>query len=538
MDSLEALQKIRQTAKELEGSAQILRVAAQAMDESSAVADWLSLQPIMGRARVLSFKLSPDGAVDSVFGGLNEALGWLEDELRGRQLADLLDPSVEFQEPPLAFLSVEDGPAIEFRQALAFLHRSGWRVWLDVTLSPHQSSTGTLLGYRGIAFDISEERLRINELERRMAENQKELTPLPRVQAVEEHPEPETDLWSTVCRRQQSILLSGLARLTVLLRESNHPEYLGGLEWAVHWLTSVTRLSHDPLGWRAVNTFSPRLELERAAALFRPVGASQAMSGRIEANPTLPEEISANLGALRAAILEIMEWASRTLPHGGLVIALDTSADGNLHVAFKCYGIVDEQEERAEQSLDLQELSTCRKFLKVLGGRLRVDRFLDGVEVQISLNCQASDDLQPTPRTRVSGEGLRVLLAEDDEISRKVAVRALKNLGHQVDSVATGLEVLQAVTDMDYDVVLLDVMMPDMDGVEAARQLRRRFFPCPYLIALTSGNTAADRRRVMEAGMHDFLAKPLKSDDLRDALSQIPFFTSAPPSPSPSEAKT
>lgn len=530
MDSLEALNRIRMTAKDLEGCARVLQMAAQSMEQGSAAADWLSLQPVLAKSRLISFKITNDGSVDLVFGGLTESLGWRAEEFHGRQLADLLDPSVEYEESPLAFLNSEESNPGEFRQPLAFMHRSGWRVWLMVTIMPHYGSSGVLAGFDAVAFDINDERLRISELERRNGELQEQLARPSTASASEQAPEPEADLWTTLAARQQTILLNGMARLNLLLQEgpAAQGEDLAGLDWAVHWLSALAQLTREPEGWRKnKEQFSPRSEVARAAALFRPVGATQTMSGKIEENPELPEQVHGNLTALRAAILEVLDWASRTLPYGGLVLALHTTPDGKLHVVFKCYGIVEEITDRAEQSLELHDLATCRNFLKVLGGRLRVDRFLDGVEVQISIPCSTDREVEPAPRARpATAEGLSILLAEDDEISRKVAVRALKNMGHHVVSVGTGLEVLQAVTEDDYDVVLLDVQMPDMDGVDAARQLRRRFFPCPYLIALTAGNTAADRRRVMEAGMHDFLAKPFKADDLRDALSQIPFYNS------------
>ena len=379
-----------------------------------------------------------------------------------------------------------------------------------------------------MAVDSSRHQQEFDELQQALEHKEQELEEAQSrpTLIIEDHSDSETDLWQALNRRQQSTLLAGMARVANMLAHGEQRDESVALTWAIERLSDLTRLSREPEGWAATGSFAPLEEMERAAALFRREGSDQSLSGKLEVDNQLPLRIDGNVLAWRAALLEIFQWASTALPFGGLVVALGNSPDGHLQAVFKCYGLVEEVGESPEQSLELRELATCRKFLKVLGGRLRVDRFLDGIEVQLSLTAQqASSQADRSHRISQPGGGLTILLAEDDQVARKVAVRTLKNLGHSVDAVTTGLEVLQAATERDYDVVLLDVQMPDMDGLDAARQLRRRFFPCPYLIALTSGNTAADRRRVMEAGMHDFLAKPLRAEDLRDALSQIPFYT-------------
>jgi signal transduction histidine kinase/CheY-like chemotaxis protein len=116
---------------------------------------------------------------------------------------------------------------------------------------------------------------------------------------------------------------------------------------------------------------------------------------------------------------------------------------------------------------------------------------------------------------------LRILLAEDNVVNQKVGVRLLERLGYRADVVSNGLEVLSAIQRQAYDVVLLDVQMPEMDGIEAASRItsqpgeRTR----PRLIALTANVFKEDRERCMVAGMDDFIGKPLDIARLRQALS-------------------
>jgi signal transduction histidine kinase/CheY-like chemotaxis protein len=117
----------------------------------------------------------------------------------------------------------------------------------------------------------------------------------------------------------------------------------------------------------------------------------------------------------------------------------------------------------------------------------------------------------------------RILLAEDHPINQRVAVQMLRRLGHDADVVADGAEALAAVGRSTYDIVLLDVQMPVVDGLEVARQLVRRqplAVDRPWLIALTANAMSGDRDHCLRAGMDDYLAKPVKFADLAAAIAR------------------
>jgi CheY-like chemotaxis protein/HPt (histidine-containing phosphotransfer) domain-containing protein len=121
--------------------------------------------------------------------------------------------------------------------------------------------------------------------------------------------------------------------------------------------------------------------------------------------------------------------------------------------------------------------------------------------------------------------GLRVLLAEDQEVNRRVAMRMLERLGCRADVAADGAEALQALAAVAYDVVLMDVHMPVMDGLDATVEFRRRERTKGSrrrtpLVALTGLSEDGDRRLCFAAGMDDYLVKPLVAEDLRDVLER------------------
>jgi PAS domain S-box-containing protein len=117
---------------------------------------------------------------------------------------------------------------------------------------------------------------------------------------------------------------------------------------------------------------------------------------------------------------------------------------------------------------------------------------------------------------------LRILVAEDNLINQKLALRLLERWGYRADVAANGLEVLQSLRRQPYDVVLMDVQMPEMDGLEASRAIWGEW-PAdqrPRIIAMTANVLPEDRQECLSAGMDDFIAKPIRVDELVAALSR------------------
>ncbi len=116
---------------------------------------------------------------------------------------------------------------------------------------------------------------------------------------------------------------------------------------------------------------------------------------------------------------------------------------------------------------------------------------------------------------------LRILLAEDNVSSQKVALQMLKKLGYKADVVANGIEALHALERQHYDVVLMDVKMPVMDGLEATRIIRQRWPDNgPKIIAITAYALEGDQEKCFEAGMNSYIAKPVEINDLRAVLER------------------
>ncbi len=152
-----------------------------------------------------------------------------------------------------------------------------------------------------------------------------------------------------------------------------------------------------------------------------------------------------------------------------------------------------------------------------------------GQEESTSKQPEASaDDNQPAG---IHQKNIRILLAEDNLTNQKVALKILEKMGYTTDAVENGLEVIKALETLHYDIVLMDVQMPEMDGFEATRRIRsgktKVKSPDLPIIAMTAHAMKGDRERCITAGMDDYVAKPVHRDELQQAISRCLSVNSA-----------
>jgi PAS domain S-box-containing protein len=145
---------------------------------------------------------------------------------------------------------------------------------------------------------------------------------------------------------------------------------------------------------------------------------------------------------------------------------------------------------------------------------IRADATLDApIDMSRGTSCHMADlhrDLDPS---------LHILLAEDNLVNQRVTLRMLSKLGFRADVAANGLEVLQALKRQVYDIVLMDVLMPEMDGLETTKEIRQRWSnKGPKIIAMTASALKGDREMCLNAGMDNYISKPVRIEDLAKVL--------------------
>jgi CheY-like chemotaxis protein len=184
-------------------------------------------------------------------------------------------------------------------------------------------------------------------------------------------------------------------------------------------------------------------------------------------------------------------------------------------------------------------LAICRRLVARMGGHIEVDS-TPGVgsafRVHLSLPCadgasgddaaghQADRGEAPLDATLAARHPLRVLLAEDNAVNQRVTLGLLASFGYAADVVENGELAVLTASRTSYDVVLMDVQMPTMDGLEATRRIRaaRGPAPPPYIIAVTASAFRRDREACLDAGANDYIAKPMRAAELLRALLRCP----------------
>ncbi len=174
-------------------------------------------------------------------------------------------------------------------------------------------------------------------------------------------------------------------------------------------------------------------------------------------------------------------------------------------------------------------LAICKRLVALMGGGIRVESkpdegssFFFEVELGIASAPELTQDHSLSTSYLVDGHS-RILLVEDNEVNQQVATALLEKLGAQVEIAGNGREALERVSQEKYDLVFMDIQMPEMDGYSAARAIRQlpdcMQLPVP-VVAMTAHAMADDRNRCIAAGMNDHIAKPLVVEELKKVLAR------------------
>jgi PAS domain S-box-containing protein len=266
------------------------------------------------------------------------------------------------------------------------------------------------------------------------------------------------------------------------------------------------------------------------------------------ARDEIPETIEGDESRVRQVLVNLLSNAVKFTERGEIEVragALEQS-DGRyeMHIAVRDsgIGISPEAMSRLFQPFSQADASTSRKYGGNGLGLAISKRLVELMEGQIWVESipergstfhftfMANRSLQPaaaspafSPIDEQPYKTLKrsILLAEDNLVNQRMALLMLKKLGYHADKAANGREVLLALEAKSYDLILMDVQMPEMDGLEATHEIRRRW-PSggPKIVALTAHAISGDKEKCLRAGMDDYLCKPIDIEDLKAALER------------------
>jgi signal transduction histidine kinase/FixJ family two-component response regulator len=304
--------------------------------------------------------------------------------------------------------------------------------------------------------------------------------------------------------------------------------------------------------------------LRDALALSVAALASEAQRKGLELTsavaPDVPDRLVGDPTRLRQLLVNLIGNAVKFTEHGGVHVdvALRQATEDLLELEFSVVdtgiGIAaDKQDMIFKPFTQADDFTTRRyggtglglaiaaKLVRLMDGHLSVESS-PGEGSRFTFTAQfrrcspdAGDWAPPAePSVLRSARARRVLLVEDHPVNQEVAIRLLEAWGHAVTTAGSGPAALAALVDRSFDLVLMDVQMPDMDGLQTTREIRLReqiSGSHTPIIALTAHGTAADRERCLAAGMDDFVSKPLDARALFLTIERlVPSWSAAPPS--------
>ena len=351
--------------------------------------------------------------------------------------------------------------------------------------------------------------------------------------------------------------MNGVLGMCELLRGTDlNPKQLDYLGCASGSAKSLVELVNDILDFSKME--ADKLELDpqpfslqnlvgNVTTLMQTQADAKGLILKVQQDPTLANAYVGDGLRIRQILLNLLSNAIKFTPAGTVTVRISreeaSSNDShtvNFEVEDSGIGIAADKIDRVFEPFEQEEISTtrryggtglglsiCRKLAELMGGTATVSSTLgEGSTFRFSAKLQPTNktiDRQSKP-TEVAASVIsarRVLLAEDNPINQKVVSGLLDLRGHHVDSVTTGKEALAAIDRGEYDTVLMDIEMPDMNGLTAVSRLREREKSSgdhQFVVAITGHAMLGDRERFLKAGMDAHLIKPFSADELYAAV--------------------
>ncbi len=347
--------------------------------------------------------------------------------------------------------------------------------------------------------------------------------------------------------------MTGLALSTTLTTEQR--EYLDMVQ---HSADALLTIIGDILDFSKIE--SGRLELDLAPFSLRPTlretlnplvirAHEKGLHFNLEVDPSVPDMLVGDQGRLRQVLINLVANAIKFTRLGGVTVTVDatthdddqalvhfTIADTGIGIAPEKQTLIFEPFRQADGSTTREfggtglGLAICRTLVEVFGGRIWVESSPSGSSFHFTASlAKGAPAPAAVPTDRPAGEmqpraRVRVLLAEDNRINQMLAQRLLERWGHEVVLAETGLQALAAHARQTFDVILMDIQMPEMGGFEATAAIRVAEDGLSHrtpIVAMTAHAMKGDRERCLAEGMDDYLSKPIDRALLFDVIERV-----------------
>ena len=289
--------------------------------------------------------------------------------------------------------------------------------------------------------------------------------------------------------------------------------------------------------------------VDSALDLVRRRATEKGLSLTLHIAGDVPSAVTGDVTRLRQVLLNLLSNAVKFTDKGEVTLELRADSKDVLNFAVRDQGIglTSDGTTRLFQSFSQADSGTTRKYggtglglviskrlTELMGGTMTAESAGPGLGSSFTFSIHApAAAAQPAPVAATppaldpgmaARHPLRILLAEDNVVNQKLAMRLLQLMGYRADLASNGIEAIESIERQAYDVVLMDVQMPEMDGLEATRRIVARWpnGERPRIVAMTANAMQGDREACLAAGMDDYITKPIRVDQLVEALSGTP----------------
>ncbi|TIC84050.1 ATP-binding protein [Nocardioides sp. GY 10127] len=501
------------------------------------------------------FTIDTEGRFTWVNEAFERTMGYSYADVTGKRPPELLHgPATDLETVRALQERIHEGE--QFRCELANYTADGQEIWMAVDVSPVLDEDGEVTGFCAIQSDISER----HEAELLLKQARLDAEASARAKAA---------FLATMSHEIRTPLNAVLGLTDLLLLTPLNAEQKDYVETAQQSGQHLLALVNDILDISALEAgrmeyhddpFSLWEVLDETTTMFLAQAERKGLDLRLDPDPGIPPLLRGDAVRVRQILVNVVGNALKFTEHGSvrisprltgaeqgrsqLEIVVEDTGIGvpkwRIPQLFRSFARGDVSSTRTYGGSGLG-LAISRTLAEAMGGTIELDSELGhGTTVRITLDLAVVEEEQTaavrSPDALPHHGGLRVLVAEDDLVNQKVVHRMLQRLGVSPTIVANGQEAVDAVAENAFDIILMDVQMPVMDGVRAVRLVRDLDpTPRPWVVALTANALSGDRERFMAAGMDDYVSKPMTIDSLAAALerasSQLPSSAAGPVGP-------
>ena len=488
-------------------------------------------------------------------------------DLRGSSLDEVLGKT-DFDLFPQALaeqFSDDDAAILKSGEAMHDVEKhqlpDGQQRWIERTKSALRDADGKIVGVQVLFWDVTDrEKALIDSREARDAANAAN--------------QAKSDFLANMSHEIRTPM-NGIIGMTDLVLDTElTPTQRSYLQMSQESGESLLAIINDILDFSKIEAghfeldpapFDPRDSLGDAVRSLTTRAQSKGLELEFSVAPEVPQMLEGDQGRLRQVIVNLIGNAIKFTDRGEVVldVSCQSKSQSTCTLRFSVrdtgIGIPADKQARIFEDFQQADRSTTRshggtglglaissQLVELMGGRIEVDSatgrgstfhftvdfpIVKSTDHEQTPNAPALDVASnqlpsdaPTQKAESPLESVRVLLAEDNKVNQTLATKLLEKLGCHVTVVENGSQAVATLSENEFDVILMDVEMPEMDGISATKEIRRREQDSQQripIVALTAHAIVGDRERCLASGMDDYLSKPVRINEIKTMLTKI-----------------